>query len=68
MASGSVSSATKSQGIFLMQRNMLRFTLKDSPSLARTVTKHSGLEVISGNIKLNVVLLLFQDQERIEEA
>ena len=68
MASGSVSSATKSQGIFLMQRNMLRFTLKDSPSLARTVKEHSGLDVRSGNIKLNVVLLLFQDQERIEEA
>ena len=48
---------------------MLKFILKDSLSPARPVTKHSSLEMLSDNIKQEVVMVnLYQHQERIEDA
>ena len=53
-----------------MQGSMLKFTLKESLSLVRIVTKHSGLEMLSGHIKREFVIMVtsFQDQEDIEVA
>ena len=67
--SGSVWYATKFQDFFLMQKSMLKFILEDSPSLARAVTKYSGLDVLSGVIEKNHVMVkLFQVKEDIEGA
>ena len=49
-----------------MQRSMLNFILKDSHFLARTVTKHSEIEMLSGFIEQSVVMVnLFQHQKGI---
>ena len=52
-----------------MQKGLLKFILKDSLSLARIVTKHSGLEILLCHIKQDIVMVnFFQDQECIEFA
>ena len=49
-----------------MQKSMLRFILKDYPSLARFASKHLGIEQISDNTKELVMKNKFQDLEGIE--
>ena len=56
LENGSVKFFTKCQGICLMQWSMLKFTSKDSHSLAKAVTKCSGQEIVSGRIKNTVTV------------
>ena len=65
----SVQFVEKFQGTEMIQRGMLKFTLKDSPSLASLVRRHSGLGTHSKFIIAeNVMVLIFQDKRVTEEA
>ena len=50
-----------------MQKSMLKFILRDSLSLARAVTKTTGLEMLSGNIKQNVAIVRFRKVLRMHK-
>ena len=66
---GNVKYVTKCQRNYIMQRSMLKFTSKGSPSHVKAATQHLGLETVSGHIKQEFVMVnFFQDQECIEGA